>query len=825
MRILGRFFLFIASLSFLFLFSSSKVSAVFCGDSSFPTCDGTCAVSGQRCLINWNTDSCFCAFPASTWTPTPQNTRPPTATPTLACEPNDNNICNNGAGYCGFTCDGTDCNNTGTKTVSCYTSYSCVLTDDYCSRISGIWDTGNCPIYNTCTCSSLYSDSATCNADASCYWNYGTNTCLTRIIASPSPILTQGPTPTTYCQPYQCQNVGAGNYCTIGGDPNFLIGGCSSASRCDNCRGTACEWCPGTTPVPQPTTTTPCLESCTSDPRYLTTCSNTTFTICSGTQSCYGAVGANCGSECSNYATGTTYTSPNGCGTCSGCNSFPSIPSGSLVIKNSAGTVVGGESGGSTSRNHICQTTFQDTALPRRVRFEVTATDLNGGDTISSGTLTWRTRNYPLSVLSVSGNNAVLYANVDFLTADNSTAVGDIYVTVNDSSGGTSGQVDTQRDFKVWNCNITASGRIYDGSAVGSPVCTTALGYTTPVDGDFNFRSLRFNRTDNSAKVNTSVTLPSQYTSVPNYLIWGRSFNNLTTDWNYNSGDGELAGTTPLMRVSGGSIAGYRCGPVDLRDSSMIDPYSSTTSLTVDYSSVLNQEAWWQVDGSGVRTNSTLTDSVPVTCAVSGTCTAAVSKDDATLGNDNGLVSATSIDNNSGCGSSCTVGDPDDRYYEGGILNESFTYDKLKSDYYDTYSEGRILNDGGDYWATIKADVTNKVIFVNGNLSINSNRTLAANSFSMVVVSGTITIDPSVTRVDGIYMADNGISIAGDNATQLVIQGMLHSSSGNISITRSYTSGAANNTSPAVLIKYRPDMIFNMPVNLSRALSNWRGGI
>jgi hypothetical protein len=131
----------------------------------------------------------------------------------------------------------------------------------------------------------------------------------------------------------------------------------------------------------------------------------------------------------------------------------------------------------------------------------------------------------------------------------------------------------------------------------------------------------------------------------------------------------------------------------------------------------------------------------------------------------------------------------------------------------------------GNNWGDIKANTTDKVFFVYGNLTINDNLTLLANEFKMVIVSGNITIDPTVTRVDGIYLANTGFIISGANAAQLVIQGVLHTSGGNVSIDRSYVNKANNNTSPAVVIRYRPDIIFSMPANLTRALSGWKGGI
>jgi hypothetical protein len=163
-----------------------------------------------------------------------------------------------------------------------------------------------------------------------------------------------------------------------------------------------------------------------------------------------------------------------------------------------------------------------------------------------------------------------------------------------------------------------------------------------------------------------------------------------------------------------------------------------------------------------------------------------------------------------------------DRYYTANLLNKTYSYSVLRQEYLVKYGEGfEVAND----WDLITGDAENEVFFVNGNLVIDSNLTLLPNEFKMVIVSGSITIDPTVSRLDGIYLTDNGFNIGGAIDLQLEVQGILHTSGGNVIIDRSYVDGLLNNTSPAVVIKYRPDIVFSMPANLTRALSGWKGGI
>jgi len=90
------------------------------------------------------------------------------------------------------------------------------------------------------------------------------------------------------------------------------------------------------------------------------------------------------------------------------------------------------------------------------------------------------------------------------------------------------------------------------------------------------------------------------------------------------------------------------------------------------------------------------------------------------------------------------------------------------------------------------------------------------------VVNGNMTIDQSVNNVDGIYVAKN-ISVGGSSNTQLKINGMLYApNGGNIRLNRSFTTKSDNNTTPAVVVNYRPDMIFALPGKLNKILSGWR---
>lgn len=108
------------------------------------------------------------------------------------------------------------------------------------------------------------------------------------------------------------------------------------------------------------------------------------------------------------------------------------------------------------------------------------------------------------------------------------------------------------------------------------------------------------------------------------------------------------------------------------------------------------------------------------------------------------------------------------------------------------------------------------VFLVNGDFIVNNNNVVSPGSFLMVVAKGKITFGPGVNAVAGIFIADGGIVASGTSASQLVIDGSLYSSQsgGDIRLNRGYISPSANNMSPAVLVRYRPDFLFNMPPKL-----------
>jgi len=69
----------------------------------------------------------------------------------------------------------------------------------------------------------------------------------------------------------------------------------------------------------------------------------------------------------------------------------------------------------------------------------------------------------------------------------------------------------------------------------------------------------------------------------------------------------------------------------------------------------------------------------------------------------------------------------------------------------------------------------------------------------------------------------NNIIAAGINSSPLNFNGSLYAADSTNLSGRSL-GGSANNSSPAVIVKYDPEMIFNIPESLAKVLTSWQWG-
>ena len=524
-----------------------------------------------------------------------------------------------------------------------------------------------------------------------------------------------------------------------------------------------------------------------------TTCHTTTVYVSNGdcgTKSCPSNAPAagtcpicrTAASTVPNGSCGTTNCPINCNTTCFGtvCDSPPTFSS--FVLRNINNTDVADEAG----NNHICQSVFTGTASPTTARFVATYTDLQGGIDISNIQLTLGSQTFNPTSLTRSGNNAT--AIFDITTAQiSSTTLQSIIFSASDVDAYTGSVVssDTGRDFKYWDCNVPISGTAYDGSSTDSSCSDSS--FNSPISIPY---TLSMVNVSGGASQNMVVNSPDYSGS----LVWGDSYifnptmggNNFKLRFNSN-----IATCTNSLQF--------------IIDSAKVNPYNPTIQFDTDFTSVLNQDPWWQTTNGGAVSNTSVNDRVPVTCS---TCKISPS----------GLVSAPGVNNTGRSLESIQAW-----YYQSAnaklaVNNTNYSY--FLSQYHDKNSVGTVLDGKTINSINDLGSDANNIFFVNGNLTINGN-IIKTGNFLMIIVNGNVSVTGNATQVDGILIANN-ITATG-TAPRLTFNGSLYAV-GDINFSTRDLGGSANNLNPAVVVNHDPKMIFYLPGSLTKVLTNWQWG-
>ena len=504
------------------------------------------------------------------------------------------------------------------------------------------------------------------------------------------------------------------------------------------------------------------------------------------------AVNTTCGTDIGNWSSRGYFR----------LNSIPSV--NIVVLKNSSGTAVSWDAG---NRNHIAKSGFYSNPLPRRVRFEARVTDDDGADQIQTVQMRWNGNVYNLSLGTSAGVGLTASVTVDFSSGNNSASTYPLAFLAEDIYS-SSGWVDSIYSWKVWDCLVPVSGKLYDGSA--GQACNNT-GFTVTAGNNLNFNSLIFTNMSGGNDVTVNVSTPASFSGGD--LVWSQSYLPIFNGGNVGDPDGDLAGSGRFTRwIDLGVGTTYCPGSSQFSVSSKVSAYSTNESSQTDFSFIRDQENWFQVWGGGVKARSGIRSGVPVTAA----STLTINNTGIGVSN-NGVVASTTYYNTNGYNDASQYGNPNNwRIVDNIVADEGYNYQYLYSRYFINLGQG-VTN------TSIAGAGSTGVVFVGGNLTISSDVIVPVGKFLMVIASGSITVGAGVNQVDGIYVADGGINIGGNSGTQMVVNGVLYSTKGNnVRLNRSYTIKEDNNTSPAVAVKFRPDFIFNMPGKLTKLLSDWK---
>jgi len=112
------------------------------------------------------------------------------------------------------------------------------------------------------------------------------------------------------------------------------------------------------------------------------------------------------------------------------------------------------------------------------------------------------------------------------------------------------------------------------------------------------------------------------------------------------------------------------------------------------------------------------------------------------------------------------------------------------------------------------------VVFVDGDLLIDENVTVASGGFLAFVVRGSINIDPAVTTVEGLYIADSNLIVNSNGSVDVPLSANgSFTAWGSVSLNRDLDTD--NFSTPAVVFSYRPDLIVNMPDDMRTYALQW----
>jgi hypothetical protein len=368
---------------------------------------------------------------------------------------------------------------------------------------------------------------------------------------------------------------------------------------------------------------------------------------------------------------------------------------------------------------------------------------------------------------------------------------------------------------------VAVSGSLYDQAGIEG-VCPSSVIYSNLFVTGY---ALTYQGVATANKVmSVTATANPQYISGANPLKWGKTY-----QASFGGVDGSPP-TNPRFDDLGRSGESIPCNMTFTINNSVVDPYSVNTSMRVDYTSLMNQDPWFQVQGGGVVGVGNVISKVPATCSTP--CAPALSID--ALNSKSGLVASGGA--LTGAISGKTYYSLPSNWYASGLnmVDNSYGYDFFYNRFHVRLGKGHVkIGDatsseifGTDYGLASLNILTlqsfalldeydmqtdsaigedgdpevSEIVFVTGDLTIDSDISFPNDRFVLVVVGGNINIQSNVLSLQGVYVSDGNISASGTSDSPLIIDGILFSKGG-VSFTRGYTFTSENNMSPSVVLR------------------------
>ncbi|MFZ2199440.1 MAG: hypothetical protein WAV40_01485 [Microgenomates group bacterium] len=245
-----------------------------------------------------------------------------------------------------------------------------------------------------------------------------------------------------------------------------------------------------------------------------------------------------------------------------------------------------------------------------------------------------------------------------------------------------------------------------------------------------------------------------------------------------------------------------------------------------------NRAAWWQARGAGVYSGSSAGGTVLGSTIPDSIAAGSRYLSNAAAGGTGGVVLRASGDSPSlGAGAVNAGGWSAKSTYKGkradyayfakemGLLTSSPSLLNLDNKP-GTVADFHYINTASSINNPWAIDAGEKyIIFVNGDLTINANITVASGGFLSFIVKGNLTVTPSVSNIQGLYVMDNNfVTTSGASDTQLVVDGSVVAW-GSLNLGRDLV--ANNSNSPAELFNYRADLLSSMPDKMKSFVMQW----
>jgi len=390
-----------------------------------------------------------------------------------------------------------------------------------------------------------------------------------------------------------------------------------------------------------------------------------------------------------------------------------------------------------------------------------------------------------------------LSVNITFGDDYGSDALDVVWVSALDINGSTLPWTYTGRQFKVWDCEVPVSGAMYDGSGQEAECEANFVDKAGDIFDSLDWRN-----------IDTDVTFPMvvnapDYESSGNSLDWGFSYSPV-----FGNLDGDSESVVLKVTDVGGTVT---CGSFLLNTTEAIDPYSTLPSAIVDFALVVNSDPWFQAENGGVQAGGNFSNLIPVTCVNDENCQSVTA-----IG---GLIAAGG-DMDKGC-TDCSFADPD-TWVNTNMVTGNLAYQYFYNEYFVKLGQGTTLANNAKM-SDLGLSPTG-IYFVDGDFWVDTDNVLTTgeDDYLIIIAKGRIVFEEDAVVSSGIFIADGDIEANDADDEALTIEGMLFSTNGNIELGRDRTARSANNTTPGVLVRYRPDYLFKLPGEITKVLSGWR---